>query len=56
MAYAIEELEQIMWDGFADVDCTSECGESARVEPDGQYPCPCGEGELVSPLVLEGLI
>jgi hypothetical protein len=55
MAYAIEELEQIMWDGFADVDCTSECGESARVEPDGDYPCECG-GRLVSPLILEGLI
>jgi len=54
--YSIAELERIMWDGFAEVEC-SECGEFARVEPDADYPCPeCGEGRLVSPLILEGLI
>lgn len=49
---------QIDHDGYVDVDCTNECGETARVEPDGDYDCPdesCG-GRLVSPLVLEGLI
>jgi hypothetical protein len=51
----IEELERIMMDGFADVEC-SACGEGGRVEPDGDYPCECGEGRLTSPLILEGLI
>ena len=54
--YSIEELERIMWDGKVDVDCTAGCGESGTVEPDGDYPCECGEGRLVSPLILEGLI
>jgi len=53
---SIEELERIMMDGFADVDCTAGCGGTATVEPDGDYPCECGEGRLVSPLILEGLI
>lgn len=52
---SIEEMERVMSDGFADVDCTAGCGESSRVEPDGDYPCECG-GRLVSPLVLEGVI
>ena len=51
-----ELLEAIMWDGKVDVDCTAGCGESSTVEPDGDYPCECGEGRLVSPLILEGLI
>jgi len=52
---SIAELERIMEDGFADVECEA-CGEGSRVEPDGDYPCECGEGRLVSPLILEGLI
>jgi hypothetical protein len=53
---SIEELERIMFEGVADVEC-EECGYGARIEPDGDYPCPeCGEGRLVSPLILEGLI
>ena len=52
---SIAELEQIMEDGYADVECAA-CGEGGRVEPDGDYPCECGEGRLVSPLILEGLI
>lgn len=56
MDWTIEELEQIMHDGMADVEC-EVCGHCATVEPDGDYPCPeCGEGRLVSPLILEGLI
>lgn len=47
-----EDMLQIQLDGFVDVDCTHGCGESARVEPDGDYPCSCG-GRLVSPLVTE---
>jgi predicted RNA-binding Zn-ribbon protein involved in translation (DUF1610 family) len=54
--YDIAELEQIMADGYAEVECP-ECGEYARIEPDADYPCPeCGEGQLVSPLIEEGLI
>jgi len=52
---SIEQLQRIMWDGFADVECPA-CGEGGRVEPDGDYPCDCGEGRLTSPLILEGLI
>lgn len=53
---SIEELERIMADGFAEVDCPS-CGYGARIEPDADYPCPeCKEGRLVSPLIEEGLI
>jgi len=55
MAYDIEELERIMADGMAEVECPA-CGECATVEPDGDYPCECGEGRLTSPLILEGLI
>ena len=56
MAHSIEELERIMFDGVAEVECEA-CGHGATVEPDGDYPCPeCGEGRLVSPLILEGLI
>lgn len=57
-----ELLAQISRDGYVDVDCTYEgtdgCGETARVEPDGDYDCPTEgcEGRLVSPLILEGLI
>ena len=53
----LEELEQIMSEGVADVECL-ECGEWATVEPDGDYPCHtpgCG-GRLTSPLVKYGLI
>ena len=53
-----ELLCQIDRDGYVDVDCTAGCGEIARVEPDGDYPCTdenC-DGRLVSPLILEGLI
>lgn len=56
MKYSIHELEQIMWDGVAEVECP-ECGYEATIEPDADYPCPeCGEGRLVSPLIEEGLI
>jgi hypothetical protein len=55
MDYSIEELEQIMSDGAADVECPA-CGEGGRVEPDGDYPCECGEGRLTSPLIAMGLI
>jgi len=56
MAYSIEELERIMDEGMVDVEC-EVCGESDTIEPDGDYPCTeCGEGRLVSPLILEGLI
>lgn len=57
MSYSIAELEQIMFDGVADVECPV-CGYGARIEPDGDYPCPeCGASHaLVSPLVIEGLI
>jgi hypothetical protein len=54
--HGAEEIEQVMMQGYADVDCTS-CGHSARVEPDGDYPCEeCGVGRLTSPLVAGGLI
>lgn len=53
-----ELLCQIDRDGYVDVDCTEECGETARVEPDGDHECTDDEcpGRLVSPLILEGLI
>jgi hypothetical protein len=51
----LEELERIMDEGMAEVECEA-CGHYATIEPDGDYPCPCGEGRLVSPLILEGLI
>ena len=54
--FSIEELEEIMFNGFADVECTAGCGEAGRVEPDADYKCGCGDGRLVSPLILEGLI
>mgnify|MGYP003130454501 CR=1 FL=1 len=47
-----DEMLEIMQVGHVDVDCTNGCGNSARVEPDGDYPCDCG-GRLVSPIVLE---
>lgn len=52
---SLREWEQIMRDGYAHVECEA-CGFETEVEPDGDYPCPCGEGRLVSPLILEGLI
>ena len=55
--FSIEELEEIMFNGFADVECTAGCGESGRVEPDADYKCSeCDEGRLVSPLVIMGMI
>lgn len=52
----LEEMRKIMWDGYADVECT-ECGYCSRVEPDADYECPeCEEGRLVSPLIVRGLI
>ena len=53
-----EELMEIDRNGYADVDCSKNCGESGRVEPDGDHPCynkDC-DGRLTSPLILEGLI
>lgn len=56
MEYTIEDLEEIMCNGVAEVAC-DKCGHEATIEPDGDYPCPeCGEGRLVSPLIVEGLI
>ena len=50
------DLEKVMMDGYADVDCT-ECDHAARIEPDGDYPCTeCADGRLVSPLIEAGLI
>ena len=55
--YDLEELQAIIMDGEVDVDCTNDCGYSARIEPDGDYKCPkCGKGRLVSPLVEAGWI
>jgi rubrerythrin len=54
--YDMDELEAIMNEGVAEVECPV-CGYFATVEPDADYPCPeCGEGRLVSPLIEEGLI
>lgn len=53
--YDLDELEAIMSEGMVDVECPA-CGNSATVEPDGDYPCECGEGRLTSPLILLGLI
>jgi len=50
-----DEIAAIDRDGFADVDCSHDCGEGRRIEPDGDEPCPCG-GRFTSPLILEGLI
>jgi len=51
----IEELMRIDSQGFADVECDA-CGEGHRVEPDGDYPCDCGEGRWTSPMILLGMI
>ena len=52
-----ELLEQVMMDGYAEVDCNAGCGYSARIEPDADYPChECKEGRLVSPMVEAGII
>ena len=57
MTDEFEEYWQIAMDGFVDVDCSKDCGHSARIEPDADYAChSCKVGRLVSPLVLEGLI
>ena len=56
MNYTLEYLERIMHDGLVGVDCSADCGNYATVEPDGDYPCGCGNGRLTSPLILEGLI
>lgn len=54
--YTQAELEQIMWDGMVDEECT-ECGYDATIEPDCDCVCPeCGEGRLTSPLRTLGLI
>jgi rubrerythrin len=56
MHYSLAELEQIMDDGYAEVECP-ECGYAACIEPDADDLCPeCGEGRITSPLVKEGLI
>ena len=53
----LERCEQVMRDGMADVECTDGCGYWSTVEPDADYAChECGEGRLVSPLILHGLI
>jgi len=56
MDYDISELEAIMENGMAEVECSAGCGNGATVEPDGDYECECGEGRLTSPLILAGLI
>jgi len=54
--YDLEELENIMVDGVATVECT-ECGYIANIEPDADYLCPeCKKGRLISPLRKYGLI
>lgn len=54
--FDISEMEEIMANGFADVQC-DHCGYEARVEPDCSDECPeCGEGTLESPLVTHCLI
>ena len=35
---SLEELERIMDEGAADVEC-GQCGYADRIEPDGDYPC-----------------
>ena len=55
MLNQIREFEEIMDQGYAFVECEA-CGHDAQIEPDGDYPCPCGKGRLVSPLILAGLI
>ena len=52
----LELFQEIMMQGFADVDCTV-CEHAARIEPDGDYLCPeCKEGRLTSPLIDAELI
>lgn len=56
MQYSIEELQQIDWDGFADVLCP-ECGEEYRIEPDADFIChQCNKGRVVSPLIEAGIM
>ena len=55
MTNQLRMFQRIMDEGKADVECDA-CGHCDTIEPDGDYPCPCGEGRLVSPLILEGLI
>lgn len=53
----MDEYFDILQNGFVDVDCTKDCGHSARIEPDADYACPsCEVGRLVSPLVTAELI
>ncbi len=56
--YDLAELEEIMFDGVAHVECPV-CGDERTVEPDARdYECftdGC-EGKLNSPLVLLGMI
>ena len=51
--YTLEELEEIMDEGYCMVTCT--CGESHVLEPDGYMECACGE-RVESPLLVLGLI
>jgi hypothetical protein len=55
-ARTLARLERILSDGQVTVSCSARCGESATIEPDGDYSCQCGEGRLVSPLVKLGFI
>lgn len=50
-----ELAEQINSDGMVTVECPA-CGDYYTIEPDADYPCPCEEGQLVSPLRLWGII
>ena len=55
---SLAELEEIMWEGVAHVECPV-CGDCRDVEPDAaDYPCwtdGCA-GRINSPLILAGLI
>lgn len=53
--FNVDRAERIMDEGMVTVRCPA-CGDSHTVEPDADYPCPCGEGQLVSPLRLWGVI
>ncbi len=53
--YDDELAHQIDWEAKAEVECPA-CGDFFDVEPDADYPCECGEGQLVSPLVLWGVL
>jgi len=56
MKYTIKQMQKIMWDGYVLVGCPI-CDFAATIEPDAEVPCPeCGAGNLVSPLISEGLI